>query len=201
MTAQRRPTRTELARYADATVPDLLPDARHRLRLLFVGINPSLWSAAVGAHFARPGNRFWRALYAAGITDRLIDASAGMCAADVTHLSARGIGITNLVSRATARADLLDPAELRDGRARLGALVSDRHPAVVAVAGVTSYRVAFGEPKALTGRQPAGLHGSQLWVVPNPSGLNAHATVASLAVTYARVATAAGIAVSHRTGP
>lgn len=195
-----RPTRADLAGHAGATVPDLLPDPPYRLRLLFVGINPSLWTAAVGAHFARPGNRFWPALYAAGITDRAVDASGGMCAEDLAHLAARGVGITNLATRATARADELVPAELRAGRDRLERLVSARRPAVVAVAGVTAYRVAFGQPRAVLGPQPAGLAGAQLWVVPNPSGLNAHATVASLAAAYAQVGAAAGIALYPRGG-
>ncbi len=188
-----RPARAELARYAGARVPDLLPAPPYGLRLLFVGINPSLWTAAVGAHFARPGNRFWPALYAAGITDRQVDAAGGMCAEDVAHLAERGVGITNLVRRATARADELTPAELRDGRERLIRLVTRRRPTVVAVAGLTAYGTAFAAPRAVAGRQPADLAGAQLWVVPNPSGLNAHATVASLAACYAQAAVAAGL--------
>lgn len=183
-------TQAELARYAGATAPDLLPDP---LRLLFVGINPSLWTAATGAHFARPGNRFYPALYAAGITPHLIDASSGYAAADLALLTRLGIGTTNLVARASAKASELTAAELRDGRARLARLVRERRPAVVAVAGVTAYRTAFGAPKARLGEQPGGFEGARLFVVPNPSGLNAHETVASLARWYAEAARAAGV--------
>ncbi len=195
VTRRRRFGREELSRYAGATVPDVLPDP---LRLLFVGINPSLWTAAVGAHFARPGNRFWPALSAAGITDRLVDASAGMSEADLVHLHKRGVGITNLVARASARADELSVAELVAGRERVAALVTARRPRVVAVAGITAYRAAFGMRTAVVGRQRADLAGSQLWVVPNPSGLNAHESLVTLAAAYGRVADAAGI---DRFGP
>lgn len=185
-------TREELAALHGATLPDLLgPD----LRLLFVGINPGLWTAAVQAHFARRGNRFYPALHRAGITDREIDASAGYRPEDLAHLHDRGIGITNLVPSATARADELAPADLVAGVARLTATVAALRPAVVAVLGVTAFRTAFGRPRATTGRQPDDLAGAQLWVAPNPSGLNAHATAASLAAAYREIAVAAGIAV------
>ena len=174
----------------DRTVDDLLaPD----LRLLLVGINPSPWTAAVNAHFARPGNRFWPALHRAGLTSRLVDASRGMDPADLADLRARGIGITNLVARATRRADEVTADELRAGRDRLERLVEEHRPRVVAVAGVTAYRVAFGDRRAGPGRQPRDLAGAQLWVAPNPSGLNAHATVDTLAAAYAEVARAAGV--------
>lgn len=191
----RRPTRAELDSYAGATVADLLPD---RLRLLFVGINPGLWTAAVHAHFARPGNRFWPALYRAGILDRVVDVSRGMADADRAALDDRGIGITNLVPVATARADELTREQIRAGADRLVALVNERNPAVVAVLGVTSYRVAFARPRTRTGRQdepPPGVRadGPQWWVLPNPSGLNAHDTVDSLAAAYRQAAVAAGV--------
>jgi len=112
---------------------------------------------------------------------------------DRDHLRARGIGITNLVRRATARADELTAAELRAGGAELEALVARERPRVVAVLGITAYRSAFGRPKAVVGRQPEGMAGAELWVVPNPSGLNAHATVADLARAYAEPARAAGV--------
>ena len=184
-------TRAELESFRDAEVPDLLgPD----LRLLFVGINPGLWTAATQTHFAHPGNRFYPALLRAGVITRPVSPSDGMTGADRDHLRSRGIGITNLVRRATARADELTKEELRAGGAELEALVRHRSPRVVAVAGITAYRIAFGVPKAVLGRQPEPLAGAELWVVPNPSGLNAHATVATLAESYAEVARAAGIA-------
>ncbi|WP_262104303.1 mismatch-specific DNA-glycosylase [Arthrobacter sp. Marseille-P9274] len=183
-------TRDELLSYRDATVPDLLGPG---LRLLFVGINPGLWSAATGTHFARPGNRFYPALAAAGITDHLIDAGSGMADADRGQLVARGVGITNIVARATARADELAAAELRDGADRLAAKVGSLGPRVVAVAGITAYRVGFGRPKARLGRQPETIAGAELWAVPNPSGLNAHESVASLADAYRAAARAAGL--------
>ena len=175
---------------AGRTVDDLLPTD---LRLLFVGINPSLWTAAVNAHFARPGNRFWPALRAAGLTSRLVDASRGMSPEDHADVAGRGIGITNLVARATRRADELTPDELRAGGERLVRLVAERRPRVVAVAGVTAYRTAFGDRRARVGRQPRDLAGAELWAVPNPSGLNAHATLDSLAEAYAEVARSAGV--------
>lgn len=163
------------------------------LRLLFAGINPGLWTAAANAHFARPGNRFYPALREAGIIDRPIDASAGMSAADRRYLVSRGIGITNLVRRATARADELTDEELRDGGERIARFVAAYRPKVVAFAGITSYRKAFRRPRAAAGQQPDPLAGAAVWVVPNPSGLNAHETVPSLAVAYAAAARAAGV--------
>lgn len=186
-------TRAELESFRDTQVPDLLPHAGQRLRLLFVGINPGLWTAATQTHFAHPVNRFYPALLAAGIITRPIDPAAGMTDEDREHLRERGIGISNLVHRATARAAELTPAELRDGGERLAALVEAQAPLVVAVAGITAYRVAFGVAKATMGRQPADLGPAELWVVPNPSGLNAHETVASLAQAYAAPARAAGV--------
>jgi TDG/mug DNA glycosylase family protein len=185
-------TRGELESYRGATLPDLLgPD----VRLLFVGINPGLWTAAAQSHFGRRGNRFYPALYRAGIVDHVIDAAAGFARADVAHLHERGIGITNLVAHATARADELTHDELVAGARALRRRVPRIKPAVVAMLGISAYRVAFDQRRAVPGRQPDDLGGSPLWVVPNPSGLNAHATVASLAVAYREVAVAAGIAV------
>ena len=183
-------TQAELQQFRDRTVPDLLPDP---LRLLFIGINPGLWTAATGAHFARRGNRFYPALHRAGLTRHLIDASDGYKAEDLAELHARGIGISNLVPRATARADELSVAELREGGDRLRATVRRVAPVVVAVAGITAYRSAFGVRTARAGRQPEPLEGAVLWVVPNPSGLNAHATVDSLGEQYREIGRAAGI--------
>jgi TDG/mug DNA glycosylase family protein len=193
--AQRRRsfTRAELDAFRDALVPDLLPGPDQELRLLFVGINPGLWTAATSSHFAHPANRFYPALLRAGILERPISPSAGMTDEDRDYLRSRGIGITNIVARATARASDLSAEELREGRARLAALVRRTTPGVVAIAGITAYRTGWGHPKAVLGRQPDDLEGAQLWVVPNPSGLNAHQTVATLAEAYAEPARAAGV--------
>jgi TDG/mug DNA glycosylase family protein len=191
-------TRAELESFRDSTVADLVGPG---LRLLFVGINPGLWTAATGTHFAHPGNRFYPALVRGGITSGQIDCTAGMTASDrahfiASHLIERGICITNVVNRATAKASELTPDELRAGGRQLRRFVAEHRPRVVAVAGITAYRVAFDDPKARVGRQPDPFEGSLLWIVPNPSGLNAHETVESLAVAYREPALAAGIALN-----
>jgi TDG/mug DNA glycosylase family protein len=183
-------TRVELQSFRNASVPDLVGPG---VRLLFVGINPGLWTAATQTHFAHPGNRFYPALRMAGIIDRDLDRGEPMTDQDRAYLVARGIGITNLVNRATARADELSPTELRAGRIRLENFVALHHPTVVAIAGVTAYRAAFGLPKANLGEQPDLLDGARVWVVPNPSGLNAHETIASLAQAYAEPARVAAV--------
>ncbi len=183
-------TRDELESFRSATVPDLVGPG---LRLLFVGINPGLWTAATQTHFAHPGNRFYPALEKAGIITRTIDRGDGMSDDDRAHLLDRGIGITNVVHRTTARASELSADELRAGGAILRSFVRSHRPAVVAVAGITAYRTAFGERKATMGEQPVDFEGSRLWVVPNPSGLNAHETIDSLAMAYAAPAVAAGV--------
>lgn len=190
-------TKAELQTFRDAVVPDLLPepgpDGRSPLRLLFVGINPGLWTAATQTHFAHPVNRFYPALLRAGIVERRIDPAAGMDDDDRRHLLERGLGITNLARRATARADELTDEELRVGGQALVALVERTRPRVVAVAGITAFRTAFGRRRAVLGPQEDTLGGATLWVVPNPSGLNAHETVDSLATAYAAPARAAGV--------
>lgn len=183
-------TREELESFQDATVPDLLGPAP---RLLFVGINPGLWTAATQTHFAHPGNRFYPALLRAGVIDREIDRSEGFTDEDRKYLIARGIGITNVVQRATAKASELSRAELRAGGEALARKVGELGPTVVAIAGVTAYRTAFRRNDAVVGRQPDGLEGAQLWVVPNPSGLNAHETTDTLAQWYRKVGLAAGV--------
>jgi len=194
-------TRAELESFRDVTVADLVGPG---LRLLFVGINPGLWTAATAPHFAHPGNRFYPALLRGGVIERTIDRGTGMTDDDRRYLVERGIGITNLVARATPRADELTAAELRDGGARLRRFVAEHRPAVVAVAGVTAYRHAFGDRAAKPGRQRDGFgvlgeHEAELWIVPNPSGLNAHETIDSLAAAYRAPAVAAGvIAPDHR---
>lgn len=188
----RRPTKDELVAFAGSTVDDLLPE---RLRLLFVGINPGLWTAAVNAHFARPGNRFWPALHRGGITATEIDASMGLTAQDRLALERAGIGISNVCPIATARADELTRAQLREGGERLRSLVRERRPDVVAVLGVTAYRQAFGNAKIAIGRSHEPFEGARLWILPNPSGLNAHETVDSLATRYRAAAIDAGVVV------
>lgn len=183
-------TKAELQSYVGTSVPDLVGPG---LKLLFVGINPGLWTAATQTHFAHPGNRFYPALRLAGIVDREISRADGMTDDDRAYLVRRGLGNTNLVRRATVRADELTTEELREGRVRLEEFVREHRPAVVAIAGITAYRTAFGRPKARLGEQPEGIEDARLWVVPNPSGLNAHATIATLAQAYAEPALAAGL--------
>jgi len=177
-------SRVELAAFHGEPVDDLIDD---RVRLLFVGINPGLWTAAVNAHFARRGNRFWPALYTAGITPRLVDVSDGMSERDRELVLGLGIGITNIVPTASARAEELSLEELRAGAVGLEANVQVWGSRVVAILGLTAYRQAFAKPKAAQGRQDDRIGGAELWVLPNPSGLNAHETIASLATAYRRV--------------
>ncbi len=184
-------TREELDAHRDAVVADLV--GSEPPQLVFVGINPGLWTAATQTHFAHPSNRFYPALHRAGITDHELDRVAGLTAADRRELTDRGIAITNVVARATARASELSTTELRDGAAALTARLASWQPAVVAIAGVTTYRTAFRRPAAPLGRQSEMIAGAELWVVPNPSGLNAHETVESLAAWYRQAAVAAGI--------
>jgi double-stranded uracil-DNA glycosylase len=190
MPGRARFTKEQLESYRDATVPDLL--APH-LRLLFVGINPGLWTAAVQAHFARRGNRFYPALYSSGLTDRLIDASSGYAPEDLQHLYDRGLGISNMAPRATARADELRPEELVQGVRKLNELVRQKQPKVVAFLGITAYRTAFALPKAKTGRQEGKLGDAEVWVLPNPSGLNASVQLPQLAEAFREVGVAAGV--------
>jgi TDG/mug DNA glycosylase family protein len=172
----RKPTPAEVAAAAGRTIPDLVgPD----LRVLFSGINPSLYSAATGHHFARPGNRFWPALHRSGFTQRLLHPS------EQGELPAAGLGITNVVARATARADELSPDELVTGGAILRAVAERWRPRYLAVLGVTAYRAAFARPRAKIGPQPDPLGDTPVWVLPNPSGLNAHYQIADLAAQFA----------------
>ena len=186
-------TRAELESFRGAEVPDLVGPG---VRLVFVGINPGLRTAATQIHFGNPANRFRPALVAAGLLDPPVDGVPGMTEADLATLLGRGVGITNLVPFATARADELSRAQLVAGRDRLERFVAEHRPRVVAVLGVTAYRIAFARPHAVPGRQPGPIGSAELWVVPNPSGLNAHESVASLAAAYAEPARAAGIALS-----
>jgi TDG/mug DNA glycosylase family protein len=174
----QKPTPQQIAAARGRKVPDLLAED---LNVLFVGINPSLYSAAVGHHFARPGNRFWPALHAGGFTDRLLSPSEG------SLLVTQGYGITNLVERATAAADELSAEELRAGAQRLVRKVHRFRPRFLAFLGVTAYRTAFGIPKAGLGLQPQPLAGVPTWVLPNPSGLNAHHQLGDLAQLFAQL--------------
>jgi TDG/mug DNA glycosylase family protein len=183
-------TKQELAAFEGATVDDLIGPG---VRLLFVGINPGLWTAATNTHFCHPSNRFYPALRAAGLIDWGVDSNIGMSVEERDRLLGSGIGITNLVARATVRASQLTPSELRQGAARLQRTVAEVEPDVVAVAGVTAYRTAFGRPGATLGPQPESMGESGVWVVPNPSGLNAHETIESLAHWYRQVGAAAGL--------
>ena len=185
-----RLSREQLEAARGRGVPDLV---RTDVRLLFVGINPGLWTAAVQAHFARPGNRFYRALHAGGILPEELDVRGGFDERSRSALLDGGIGITNLVARATARADELEPGELRAGRRALVRKVRRWKPRVVAVVGLSAFRTAFGRPWAAVGRQPEGLCGADLWALPNPSGLNAHYQVDRLARLYRSAARAAGL--------
>jgi TDG/mug DNA glycosylase family protein len=180
--APHKPTPAEIAAARGRTVPDIIAPG---LKLLFVGINPSLYSAAVGHHFARPGNRFWPALHAAGFTDRLLLPSEGR------RLLESGYGITNIADPATASANELSAADLVAGGRKLLRKNKQYRPRIVAFLGVTAYRTAFDRPKATVGRQSEHLGESTVWVLPNPSGLNAHYQLAGLAKLYAELRRAA----------
>jgi TDG/mug DNA glycosylase family protein len=170
-----RPTPAELAAARKLTIPDVVAPG---LSVLFSGINPGLYSAATGYHFARPGNRFWPALHQSGFTPRQFRPD------EQEQLLGLGLGITNIVDRATARADELTAQELRDGGAALLAKAARLHPRWLAVVGVTAYRTAFGRPGVGVGPQELTTGDTRLWVLPNPSGLNAHATAPVLAEKF-----------------
>ncbi|MTD59165.1 G/U mismatch-specific DNA glycosylase [Amycolatopsis pithecellobii] len=173
-----RPDKAQLAAAHGTTIPDVIGPG---LRVLFCGINPGLYSGATGYHFARPGNRFWPALHAAGFTERRLDPS------EQNQLLDLGLGITNIVARATARADELTDDELRTGADILAGKLERYRPRCLAVVGISAYRTAFGHPKAVVGPQPDPIAGTAVWVLPNPSGLNAHWTPATLAQAFASV--------------
>jgi len=184
-----RPTPQQIAAAADRRVPDVLaPD----LRVVFVGINPGLYSAATGHHFARPGNRFWKALHQSGFTPRVLrpDEDRG--------LPASGIGITNLVRRASAGAADLSPDELRAGARSLERTLRRIRPEFVAFLGLGAYRTAFGRPRARIGEQPERIGDARVWLLPNPSGLNANHQLPDLSARFAELATAAGFGRPHR---
>ncbi|MEZ0093306.1 G/U mismatch-specific DNA glycosylase [Streptacidiphilus sp. EB129] len=169
------PTAAQLEAAKTATIPDV---AGPGLRVLFCGINPGLWSGATGHHFARPGNRFWPALYRSGFTPRQLAPQ------EQQELVALGLGITNVVARTTAKADELTAEEYRAGGAALVERVERLRPRALAVLGIGAYRTAFRRPKAVVGPQPEGIGGTQVWVLPNPSGLNAHYTLEGIAAEF-----------------
>jgi TDG/mug DNA glycosylase family protein len=180
--AGQRPTRDDLIAAAGRTVAPVLAPG---LRVLFCGINPGLYTAWAGHHFARPGNRFWPALYASGFTPRVF------APAEQVELLALGLGVTNIVGRATATAAELTRDELRAGGRLLVETVEQYSPEYLAVLGVTAYRAAFDEPKAALGPQQRQLGPAKVWVLPNPSGLNAHHTPVDLARLFAELRAAA----------
>jgi TDG/mug DNA glycosylase family protein len=172
---RKRPTRAELAAAEGAHLPDII---RPGLKVLFCGINPGLYSAAIGHHFGRPGNRFWAALRSGGFTDRLLTAWEDQ------ELLQFGCGLTNLVERASARADQLGPTELVAGRAELERKIRRYRPRWIAILGIGAYRTAFNRPQSSPGIQTDRLGGAGVWVLPNPSGLNAHHQPHQLAVLF-----------------
>lgn len=172
MPVHRRPTRAEIAAAKGKTLADVMAAD---LKVLFCGINPGLYTAAIGHHFGRPGNRFWPALYAAGFTDRLLSPY------EEQELLPRGYGITNIVARASARADDLTAEELREGARVLEHKVSRYRPHFLAILGITAYRTAFQRPRAALGLQSEMLAETKTWLLPSPSGLNAHHSPADLA--------------------
>jgi TDG/mug DNA glycosylase family protein len=173
-----RPTPDDLAAARGLTIPDVVAPG---LRVLFSGINPGLYSAATGYHFARPGNRFWPALHQSGFTPRQLRPD------EQEQLLGLGLGITNIVARGTARADELTTEELHEGGRELREKAGRLRPRWLAVVGVTAYRTAFGHPRAAVGPQEQTLANTRLWVLPNPSGLNAHWNAQSLADEFERL--------------
>jgi double-stranded uracil-DNA glycosylase len=183
MTSPVRPSPADLEAARDKIIPDVIGPG---LRVLFSGINPGLYSAAVGYHFARPGNRFWPALHQSGFTTRQLRPD------EQDQLLGLGLGITNVAARATARADELSDTELRDGGRMLAAKVTALTPRFLAVVGVTAYRVAFGRRDAAVGPQDDRIGETRLWVLPNPSGLNASYQIGRLAAEFGRLRAVAG---------
>ncbi len=178
----RKPTKAELHAAYGKSVPDLIAP---RLKVLFVGINPGLYSGAVGHHFARPGNRFWPALHKAGFTAQQLSPF------EERALLKRGYGITNIVDFSTATADELDAQELAAGGRRLAAKIKRYRPRVVAILGLRAFRLAFGQPQAVFGPLEERIASSRVWVLPNPSGLNASYQLPALTRMFRKVRIAA----------
>ena len=178
----RKPTKAQLLAAYGKRVPDVIAP---RLKVLFVGINPGLYSGAVGHHFARPGNRFWPVLHKAKFTGQQLSP------AEERELLKHGYGITNIVNRSTAAAAELGPRELKAGGRRLAAKIKRYHPRVVAILGLEAFRVAFAQPKARFGPQEGRIGASQIWVLPNPSGLNASYQIPALSRMFQKARIAA----------
>lgn len=188
----QRPTKADLLSAADKTLPDVIAPG---LVVLFCGINPGLYSAAIGHHFGRPGNRFWPTLHAAGFTPRRFQP------AEERELLGLGYGITNVVRRASAAAAELTDAEVVAGGRRLRTKVMKYAPRILAVLGVGAYRMAFGKPKAGIGLQDEAIGGTRVWVLPNPSGLKAHYQAAGLARVFAELFVASQAAAGPKPSP
>ena len=176
-----KPTKQQLIDAANKTVPDVIGTD---LLVLFCGINPGLYTAAVGHHFARPGNRFWPALHRSGFTDRLLSPF------EERELMQRGLGVTNVVARATASASELTKDDFIKGGQALRAKVRRYRPRIVAILGVGAYRQAFAQPKALIGEQDEKIANARVWVLPNPSGLNANYQLPDLVKLFGALRTA-----------
>ena len=176
-----KPTKQQLIDAAGKTLPDVIAP---NLRVLFCGINPGLYTAAVGHHFARPGNRFWPALYKSGFTDRLVSPF------EERELLKSGIGISNVVPHATASAAELTRDDFIKGGRMLAAKVRRYKPRIVAILGVGAYRQAFAKPKAVIGEQDERIHTARVWVLPNPSGLNANYQLPELVRLFRKLRTA-----------
>ena len=173
-----RPRQADLDAARDRTIPDVIAAG---MRVLFAGINPGLYSAATGYHFARPGNRFWPALHSSGFTERVLRPD------EQEQLLGLGLGITNIVARATARADELRPEEFLAGAHILDAKIAQLQPRWLAVVGITAYRAAFGRSDATVGPQGETIGGTRVWVLPNPSGLNASWTTPRLVAAFRKL--------------
>ncbi|MEB3210453.1 MAG: G/U mismatch-specific DNA glycosylase [Leptolyngbyaceae bacterium] len=175
MSSYPKPTKAEVQAAYGKTAPDIIAP---NLDVLFCGINPSIYSAAVGHHFARPGNRLWKTLHASGFTPYVFHPSEDQ------NLLALGVGMTNMCDRATARADELSTSDLVAGHQSLAEKVKRYQPKVLSILGISAYRTAWNQPKASLGRQSDLFHGAIVWVLPNPSGLNAHYQLDNLARVY-----------------
>lgn len=184
MTEHFKPTKEQLQAAYNTTIKDVIAP---KLDVLFVGINPGLYSGATGNHFAKPGNRFWPTLFNAGFTDRLLHPS------EKEALLGMGLGVSNLASRTTARADELSDEELHEGAVKLKGKVRRYKPRYVAMLGLSTYRIAFGDKKAKVGAQEVQLGETKVWLLPNPSGLNAHYQLPDLARVFSELREAAGI--------
>jgi TDG/mug DNA glycosylase family protein len=185
-------TRRDLSYAAGLTIPDVIKPG---LRVLFCGINPGLMSGALGQHFARPGNRFWKVLHLAGFTDRVLSP------AEQWSLLDRDIGVTNLVPGTSRSASDLNKAELREGALDLARKVTQWRPALVAVLGMQAFRIAFRRPDAIVGEQSGGLSGARLWLLPNPSGLQARYTLAEMIEMFTKLRLAAGLSDTRPSRP